>query len=96
MAQVVRHEVHLHAAVDDADIARRRTEQRMRARGEPLVIFLEREDDARHVIDRIHAEVRLRAVRRLATHDDAPAQHALAGDDGAQSRRLRDDRRMRR
>ena len=91
----VGHEVHLHAAVDHADIDRRRAEQGMRARGEATVIFLQRENHARHVRDRVHAEVRLPAVRGFAPHDDAPAQHALAGDDGTQARGLRDERGVR-
>ena len=90
----VRDEVHLHTAADDADIHRRRAEQRMHLRRKSRVILLDREDDARGVADRIHAEVRLAAVRRLSAYDDAPAQHALAGDDRTQAARLRDERRI--
>jgi len=87
----VRHEIDLHSAMNDADIHRRGTEQRMHARSESLVILLQREDDPRHVFDRIHAEVRLAAVRRFSAHHDPPAKHAFAGDDRSHSRRFRDE-----
>jgi hypothetical protein len=63
----------------------------MLPRGEALVVLLQGEDDARHVVDRIDAKMRLRTVRRPAAHADAPAQHTFARNDGTQTSRLRHD-----
>ena len=89
----VGHEVHLHAAVDDADVEGGRTEERVRTGGvgESAVIVFESGDDARHVMDGVDAEVRFAAVRGFSPDGDAPAQNALACDDGAQARGFGDD-----
>ena len=88
----VGHDVRLRAAADGADVHRRRAEQRMLAPSQSRgVIRFQHFHDARHFVDGIFAELRRRAVRRLAARFQFQPQTALVRGDHLQSRRLADD-----
>ena len=92
----VRNDVRLRAAGNRADIHRRRAEQRMfslpQLRG---VIRFQQIHDARHFVDGIFAELRRRAVRRLAARFEFQPQAALVRGDDLQFCRLADDGQIR-
>ena len=72
-------------------------EQLVRRRGAELPVkLLDPDQDVAHVRDRVHAEVRARAVRRASIRLDLEADEALVSENEPELGRLGHDRRIRR
>ena len=74
----VGHQVHAAAALDRADVHRRRTHHRVRPGAE--LEFLQLRDRLRRLVDGVHAELRHRAVRRHALEGRVQLDRALVPD----------------
>ena len=77
----VRDKVHLNASPNDPDIQRARAQQRMNGVCQLRCFFIKLSNNACHVADRIHTQVRLGAMRSFAFRSYLPAQYPFACDD---------------